>query len=120
MPREFRSILFSTGEIVQVLLQLTGIPGGHAAAGEVALHESASGDLTATLVARLPDGRRLVRTFAREELLTALLTLCRALMIPLPRSAEKTVERMGRDIALSVSLSSQHHCMGVERAASLV
>ncbi|MBP0466360.1 hypothetical protein J5Y09_20700 [Roseomonas sp. PWR1] len=120
MPREFRSILFSPEEIVPVLVQLTGVPGGHAAAGQVALHESAAGDLTATLVARLPDGRRLVRAFAREELLSALLMLCRALMIPLPRSAEKSVERMGRDIALSVSLSSQHHCMGVERATSLV
>jgi hypothetical protein len=120
MPREFRSILFRPEEIVPVLVQVTGMPGAHAAEGEVALHESAAGDLTATLVARFPDGRRLVRAFGRDELLSALLMLCRALMIPLPRGGEKSIERMGRDIALSVSLSSQHHCMGVERATSLV
>ncbi len=111
MPSELRHVVFRLPEAVDAAVQhlrLQNRPVPRGTVGEVQLigGEGEGNEPVALRIAVQADDRPGIETFevAGEDLLGALMHLCRRRCVPLPQRGTKSVERYGARLALVVHL----------------
>lgn len=104
MPTEERKITFSNIELIDALTLLC-----RAAKEDFPFHRQANICMTGTVNLEVtvtdPNGGDSTRVFSNSEVAVALMMLCRKDKIPLPRRAEKSLEKADSGITLVVKLT---------------
>lgn len=106
MPIERRRILFSDDEIVEAAIahcRRSGIAVPQADVESVEIDTDSDCALTLTFAVELPDQSDELRLDS-DTLLSALISYCRLSAVPLPRAADKRLER--KDGALTMVFST--------------
>jgi hypothetical protein len=111
MPKEIRTLLFSTEEVLEALLDeakraAPGVDLDGASFG-LQLATGPDGGVALRVMRRQRRGEsRPARELDGAELLALLLRLCKRTRIPLPLRGEKRVELFGRCIGLTVTMGA--------------
>jgi len=109
MPTELRRLVFSSDELAEALTSYSRASGPVLPDGDIVHCRIIDGDELAINVKVLPDLGGEVQTvrIGSELLGSALIRFCQDRRIPVPRHAEKTLQAIGQNVAMTLTIAAR-------------
>ncbi len=106
MPNEFRQLIFSRDELAKALANYHGDAEDHVPSGNIVFCQIMQNSDLRVMIKVLPDGETQVqsRELGVDVIARALMKYCLDNKIPMPRNSEKSIEAIGENIAMTVSI----------------
>ncbi len=106
MPNEFRQLVFSRDELAQALANYHEDAEDSVPLGNIVFCQIMQNSDLRVMIKVLPDGETQVqsRELGVDVIARALMKYCQDNKIPMPRNSEKSIEAIGENIAMTVSI----------------
>lgn len=106
MPTEFRQLIFSRDELAKALANYREDTEGSVPSGNIVFCQIMQNSDLRVMIKVLPDGETQVhsRELGVDVIAPALMKYCLDNKIPMPRNSEKSLEAIGENIAMTVSI----------------